>query len=163
MSRALTNPVSCILENNMGLFIINPDPMFPLLCPWGGNICLEYLTVAIMALVSRVTVAILSAGILLEHLTVLIDISSFKDKGHSQLRDHIDKPGKTRWANQMSPAHVIVVTPAGTHVLELEILVSAFWVIKGRGKHNTWRTPTIAVGSDCRLGASVSRKKLTVP
>lgn len=62
----------------------------------------------------------------------------------------------------MSPAHVNLETPAGTHVLEMEILVSAFWVIKGRGKHNTWRTPTIATGSDYRLGASVSRKKLTV-
>lgn len=62
----------------------------------------------------------------------------------------------------MSPAHVNLVTPVGTHVLEWEILVSAFWVIKGRGKRNTWRTPTIAAGSDYRLGASVSRQKLTV-
>lgn len=93
MPRALTNPVSYILENNLGLFIINPDPTFPLLCRWSGNICLEYLTVAVLALVSRVTVEILSAGILLEHLTVLIDMTSFKDMGHSQLRDHIDKPG----------------------------------------------------------------------
>lgn len=55
----------------------------------------------------------------------------------------------------MSPAD-----PSGTHLLEMEIPVSEFLVIKGRGKHNTWKDPTKATGSDYRLGATVSRKKV---
>lgn len=104
--------------------------------------------------------AILSAGTLLEHLTVSIDISSFKNIDRSQFRDHISKSGNPRRANHMSPADVNLANPAGAHVSEVETLISAFLVIKGRGKHNTRRTPTIATGSDCRLGATASRKKL---
>lgn len=55
---------------------------------------------------------------------------------------------------------VNLVNFVGVYVLEVEIFIFVFLVIKGRGKYNTRRIFIIVIGFDCRLGVIVFRKKL---